>query len=51
MAQRELGLRLGGSYNVVADPDGRRLYVGMNANAPTAKSTFGQVVLFVIELR
>lgn len=49
-AERELGLRLGGSYNVVFDPARRRLYVGMNAAPPTNDSTFGQVVLLSISL-
>jgi hypothetical protein len=55
MLEDALGLRAGGSYNVVADPDGRRVYVGMNTG-PAAPSgddeddTFGTPVLLVVDL-
>lgn len=42
-----LGLRVGGTYNVVADPSGGRVYVGLNAG--TGGDVFGQVVLAVVE--
>ncbi|MDP9019427.1 MAG: hypothetical protein M3N25_01265 [Actinomycetota bacterium] len=50
LAEDQLDLRLGGSYNVAVDPSGDRVYVGLNAAAPDADETFGTVVLAVIEL-
>lgn len=41
-------VRLGGSYNVVLDPQGRRLYVGLNAGE--GDETFGRVFLAIINL-
>jgi hypothetical protein len=41
-------VRLGGSYNVVLDPDGGRLYVGLNAGE--GDETFGRVFLAIINL-
>jgi len=49
-AERELGLRLGGTYDVAVDPSGDRVYVGLNAADPGAKDAFGQVVLAVVHL-
>jgi len=45
-----LGLRVGGTYNVVVAPDGETVYVGLNAAPPDAKNTFGQVVLAVVDI-
>ncbi len=43
-------MSLGGTYNVAVDPTGSVLYLGMNAAAPGADDTFGEVVLVVVEL-
>lgn len=51
--ESELGVRLGGSYNVVADPSGERVFIGMNASEVDSEEpdrTFGTVVLLVVEL-
>jgi sugar lactone lactonase YvrE len=45
-----LGLRLGGTYNVVVDPSGERVYIGFNAGDPASRDTFGSVVLVVVDL-
>jgi hypothetical protein len=47
-AAETLDVRLGGSYNVVLDPQGRRLYVGLNAGE--GDETFGRVFLAIINL-
>jgi len=47
-AAEMLDVRLGGSYNVVLDPEGRRLYVGLNAGE--GEETFGRVFLAIINL-
>lgn len=47
-ALEELGVRLGGSYSVVLDPGGRRLYVGLNAGE--GDESFGRVFLAIINL-
>jgi hypothetical protein len=48
LAEKQLGLRLGGSYNVVMDPSGKRLYVGMNAGR--GNESLGEVVLMIVTL-
>ena len=46
-----LEVRAGGTYNVVADPSGKRVYVGLNAGPiDDDEDAFGQVVLAVVEL-
>ena len=48
-----LGLRAGGSYNVVVDPGGDRVYVGMNtgpAGGGEDDDTFGTPILLVVDL-
>ena len=50
LAESELGLRLGGTYNVAVSPDGDKVYIGMNAGAVGADDTFGEVVLLVVHL-
>lgn len=50
MAEDELNLRLGGTYNVAADPTGRYLYIGFNSG-PAGEDSFGEVVLVVVHLR
>ena len=44
------GLRTGGTYNVVVDPSGDRVYVGLNAGDPATRDTFGEVVLAIVTL-
>ncbi|MFW6041744.1 MAG: hypothetical protein ACOC8M_01970 [Guyparkeria sp.] len=50
LARESLGLSLGGTYNVAVNADGSALYLGMNANEPSADSLFGEVVLVTVEL-
>lgn len=51
LVEQVLGVRAGGSYNIVVDPSGERLFVGLNSGAlDTDDSTFGHVVLAVIDL-
>ena len=50
LAERELGLRLGGTYNIAIDSQAGRLFIGLNAAPPDSGSTFGAVVLVVIDL-
>jgi hypothetical protein len=49
-----LDLRFGGTYDVVVDPGGKRLYIGANAGPahPTGEEddTFGTIVLVVVDL-
>lgn len=48
-----LGVRSGGTYNVVVDPTGRYVHVGLNASAEGSsdrEATFGSVVLAVVDL-
>ena len=49
LAERELGLTLGGSYSVAVDPSGDRVYVGLNAG-PDRNEPWGEVVLVVVDL-
>ncbi len=49
-AEEVLGVRLGGTYNLAISPDGRTLYLGMNAAPLSTEGGFGEVVLLVIEL-
>jgi hypothetical protein len=50
LARQALGLSLGGTYNVAVDAAGSTLYLGLNAAEPGADSSFGEVVLVVVEL-
>jgi hypothetical protein len=54
MVESALDLRFGGSYNVVVDPSGERLYIGANAGpagpAGDDVDTFGTIVLVVVDL-
>jgi len=49
LAEKELGLTLGGSYSVSVDPSGERLYVGFNAGTDR-KEPWGEVVLVIVHL-
>ena len=52
MAEESLGLRVGGTYDIAADPSGDRLFVGLNAGpADSDDDPFGEVVLMVVDLR
>ncbi len=46
----ELGMRLGGTYNLLASDDGSQIYVGLNAGPPGVDESFGEVVFVVAEL-
>lgn len=48
LLEREMGLRLGGTYSIVAD--GSRLFVGVNASTLDDDSGFGVVALVVVDL-
>ncbi len=50
LAQEEFGLSLGGTYNIAIDDTGSTLYLGLNAAEPSAESSFGEVVLVVVEI-
>jgi hypothetical protein len=53
MVASALDLRFGGTYNVVVDPGGKRLYIGANAGPNTSGEdvdTFGSIVLVVVDL-
>lgn len=55
MVERALDLRVGGTYDVVVDPEGGRVYMGINAGPAHPASededdTFGTIVLLVIDL-
>lgn len=46
-----LGVTAGGTYDVVVDPSGERLFIGLNAGPQGERGeTFGTVVLAVVEL-
>ncbi len=48
-AERELGLTLGGSYDVAIDERAERLYVGLNAGK-SGDDPWGEVVLAIVDL-
>ncbi|MGH9167863.1 MAG: hypothetical protein ACRD02_08580 [Acidimicrobiia bacterium] len=50
LAEGELGLRLGGTYNVAVDSAGETVFVGLNAGGPSDDAPFGEVVLVVVRL-
>lgn len=50
LIEPELDLRTGGTYNVVVDPSGERVYVGLNAGDPATRDTFGEVLLAIVTL-
>lgn len=50
LARDELGLTLGGTYNIRVDDTGSVLYLGMNAAEAGSEEAFGEVVLVVVEL-
>ncbi len=49
LAEKHLGLTLGGSYDVAVDAKGKTLFVGLNAGA-TQDEPWGEVVLAVVTL-
>jgi sugar lactone lactonase YvrE len=50
LADEQLGLRLGGTYNVAVDRSGKTVYLGMNASQIDDDSGFGEVVLIIVTL-
>ncbi len=50
LAEQQLGMRLGGTYNIAMDMQGRTIYLGMNASHASDDSGFGEVVLIIITL-
>lgn len=44
-----LGVRVGGTYNIVVDDEHGRIYVGLNGGGSDAEEVFGRVVLAVVE--
>ncbi len=54
MVASALDLRFGGTYDVVVDPGGKRVYIGANAGpanpAGEDDDTFGTIVLIVVDL-
>ncbi len=53
LIESALGVRTGGSYNVVVDPASGRVYIGLNASevgSDAPETTFGSVVLAVVDL-
>ena len=50
LIESELGLRTGGTYSVVVDPNGTQVYVVLNAGEPSSGETFGEVVLAIVTL-
>jgi hypothetical protein len=49
LAEEQLSLTLGGTYNVTVDPSGERVYVGFNAGA-SRDDPWGEIVLVVVHL-
>jgi hypothetical protein len=49
-AESQLGLRLGGTYDIAVDADARIVYVGMNAGAAGSPEPYGEIVLLVVHL-
>lgn len=50
LVEDALGLRLGGTYSIAADPARNRVFIGMNASAGSDDSGFGHVVLVIVTL-
>ena len=50
LAEEHLGLRLGGTYNVAIDQEGKTIYLGMNTSDTSDDSGFGEVVLIIVTL-
>jgi hypothetical protein len=49
-AEAELGLRLGGTYDLAVDAAERIVYIGMNAGAAGSPEPYGEIVLLVVHL-
>ncbi len=50
LIETAMGLRTGGTYDVVVDPSGERVYIGLNAGNPASGDTFGEIVLAIVTL-
>jgi hypothetical protein len=46
----EIGLRLGGTYNITSSRDGKQIYIGLNGAPVERQESFGEVVFVVVEL-
>lgn len=51
LAKQQLDLRLGGSYDVVLDPAGSNLFIGLNAGSTSSKDQYGSIVLAIVKVR
>jgi len=50
LAEKHLGMRLGGTYNVAVDQQRGTIYIGMNAGDAASDDGFGEVVLLIVTL-
>ena len=50
LAEEHLGVTLGGSYDVVVDPLGDKVFVGMNSGTVGSGEDFGEVALLIVHL-
>jgi hypothetical protein len=51
LVEEALGVRAGGTFNIVVDPSGERLYIGLNSGPiDDEEDPFGEVVLAVVDL-
>lgn len=50
LVEDETGYTVGGSYDVAVSPDGSTIFLGVNVGEVGTDSTFGEVMLLVIEL-
>lgn len=50
IVEEGLGYTVGGTYNIAAGPDGRTIYIGVNASRLGDDSGFGEVILLVVRL-
>ena len=50
LVERELGLRIGGTYNVAVTEDGSRVFMGVNTALDGREEAHGEVILLIIDL-
>ena len=51
IARERHGLKVGGTYSIAVDPDAGRIFVTVNLGPEDEETAFGEVGLFVLELR